>query len=196
MNKFSIIPFKRRQNNDKEVPKSSTKYLPYMICGAILSPLLIVSACNSDLDSEKNLSEFANSDSQSILAKEQRNADTIEESIKNSHASLAAQRSDICPKLIQKNVDETTISRTAEVMVYNYCEYYLYPEKGQSIDVDINTDQIETLLIVPTLHNFANGSYQVASYDKHVIRLNYNGGKHKPERFTYDVAITVNESSH
>lgn len=70
---------------------------------------------------------------------------------------------------------------------------FLYPRTGQHIAVELDDNQIEALLIVPTLHNFADGDYQVASYDKHVIRLTYNGATYKSERFTYDVVITVTD---
>ena len=41
------------------------------------------------------------------------------------------------------------------------------------------------------VHNFADGDYQVDSYDKHVIRLAYNGATYKPKNLVYDVAVTV-----
>ncbi|WP_426137474.1 hypothetical protein [Psychrobacter sp. TWR1-1-1] len=76
-------------------------------------------------------------------------------------------------------------------MVNNHCDYFLYPRSGQQISVSINDSQIEALLIVPALHDFANGDYKVDSYDKHVIRLTYNGATYKPENFMYDVAVTI-----
>lgn len=148
--------------------------------GSIVLAFLFISACSPDTASENNLPN--------VNALE---AENIEENIKNSYALLAAKRPDICPKLLQKNVDDDTIVRTAEVLIADHCDYYLYPETGQSIAININSDQIETLLIVPTMHNFANGPYQVQSYDKHVIRLNYVGVTHKPERLSYDVNITI-----
>lgn len=148
--------------------------------GCIVFALLLISACSPDTASENNLPNVNTFE-----------AENIEENIKNSYALLAAKRPDICPKLLQKNVDDDTIVRTAEVLISDHCDYYLYPETGQSIAININSDQIETLLIVPTMHNFANGPYQVQSYDKHVIRLNYVGVTHKPERLSYDVNITI-----
>ncbi len=115
----------------------------------------------------------------------------IEDKIINSYALVASKQSHICPKLIQKNVDNTVIKRTSEVMIDNSCDYFLYPTVGEQIAVNTNQDQIEALLITPETYNFANGNYDVTSYDKHVIRLNYNGATHKPERFNYDVTITI-----
>lgn len=99
----------------------------------------------------------------------------IEDNISNSYARLAAKRADLCPKMLQKALNHNLIERVAEVMIEDHCDYYLYPEVNQRLAVTLNTDQIEALLIVPTLHNFANGDYLVDSYDKHVIRLVYNG---------------------
>ncbi|WP_201592567.1 MULTISPECIES: hypothetical protein [unclassified Psychrobacter] len=171
------------RSNQSEKPKKSTLRSTQMyagLCCSVILSLLFISACSPNTASENSLPNVNASD-----------AKDIEENIKNSYARLAAKRPDVCPKLLQKNVDDDTIVRTAEVMISNYCDYYLYLERGQSINIDINTDQIETLLIVPTMHNFANGSYQVESYDKHVIRLNYVGVTHKPERLSYDVNITI-----
>ena len=148
--------------------------------GSIAFALLFIIACSPDTASENNLPN--------VNALE---AENIEENIRNSYALLAAKRPDICPKLLQKNVDDDTIVRTAEILIADHCDYYLYPETGQSIDININSDQIETLLIVPTMHDFANGPYQVQSYDKHVIRLNYVGATYKPKRLSYDVNITI-----
>jgi high-affinity nickel permease len=55
----------------------------------------------------------------------------------------------------------------------------------------LSDSRIEALLVVPMLHDFANGDYQVESYDKHVIRLAYNGATYKPKNLMYDVAVTV-----
>ena len=117
----------------------------------------------------------------------------IEDNIKNSYARLAAQRADVCPKLLQKDIGNNVIERVQEVMVGDHCDYYLYPQVDQQIAVTVSDDRVEALLIVPTLHNFADGDYSVVSYDKHVIRLAYNGATYKPDRFSYDIVIDVTD---
>lgn len=129
----------------------------------------------------------------SLTQQKQLEVADIEDNITNSYARLAAKRADICPKLLQKNMGNNDIKRVAEVMVNDYCDYFLYLEAGQRINVDVDNRQIEALLVVPTMYDFANGEYQVTSYDKHVIRLAYNGATYKPERLSYDVAITVTD---
>ncbi|MDN6275613.1 MAG: hypothetical protein ACTHYX_03600 [Psychrobacter sp.] len=118
----------------------------------------------------------------------------IESSIQNSYARLASKRSDICPKLIQKEVDTQVVERNSEVMVNSYCDYFLYPTEGQDISVSVNDRRIEALLIIPTIYDFANGDYAVESYDKHVIRLSYDGATYKPANLVYDVVVTVSEN--
>lgn len=153
---------------------------------AAVSALLIVNACGPEESSESQ------ADIEAALAqKKQQDIIAIENNIKNSYARLAAKRADICPKLLQKDVGSNTIRRMAEVMVDEHCDYYLYLRTGQKIAITVNNSQIEALLIVPTLHNFADGDYQVTSYDKHVIRLSYNGANYKSKRLNYDVAISV-----
>lgn len=156
---------------------------------ALLSAAVFIvflsNACSIEASSEKN------TDIKAVTA--HKSQQDIEDNIKNSYARIASTHTDICPKLLQKDLDNNIIKRRTEVMVDNYCDYFLYLRNGQRIGVELDDDQIEALLIVPTLHNFADGDYQVDSYDKHIIRLAYNGVSYKPERFTYDVTITVDD---
>ncbi|MEN6670153.1 hypothetical protein AAJP47_07245 [Psychrobacter sp. B38] len=159
------------------------------LCVLTFSLLVFMSACSPEMSSEEGF--FDANESKTDLARKSQNAEEIEENIRNSYARLAARRDDVCPKLIQEEIGSNVIERTAEVMRDDYCDYFLYPRSGQDISVKVNDSQIEALLIVPMLHNFANGDYQVKSYDKHVIRLAYNGIDYKPENLTYDVEVTV-----
>lgn len=157
--------------------------------GLIFLLLLFFSACSPETSSEDKL--LMKNESAANFDRKLQNAEEVEENIRNSYARLAAMRADICPKLIQEEVGSQVIERTAEVMVDDYCDYFLYPRNGQGISVQVNDSRIEALLVVPILHNFANGDYQVKSYDKHVIRLTYNGATYKPKDLVYDVAVTV-----
>ena len=177
--RYSVVERLNQSDKTKKSTWRSTQMYTGLCCSVVLS-LLFISGCSPDTASEGRLANV-----------NAWNAEDIEENIRNSYALLAAKRPDICPKLLQKNVDDDTIVRTAEILISDYCDYYLYPKAGQSIDINVNSDQVETLLIVPTIHNFANGPYQTQSYDKHVIRLNYVGVTHKPERLSYDVNITI-----
>lgn len=156
--------------------------------------LLAVSACSSESISENGAAGADKAIMNDNKAKAEQNAQEIKDNIRNSYARLASGRSDVCPKLIQKKVGIPVVERTAEVMVGDYCDYFLYAREGQVIAVQTDNRQLEALLIVPTLHNFANGDYQVRSYDKHVIRLSYNGATYKPENLIYDVAVTVSDT--
>ena len=176
---YAVVEKLNQADESKKSTLRSIQIYTGLFCSIVFA-LLFISACSQDTASENNLPNVNTLE-----------AENIEESIRNSYALLAAKRPDVCPKLLQKNVDDDTIVRTAEVLISDYCDYYLYPETGQRISIDINSDQIETLLIVPTIHNFANGPYQVQSYDKHVIRLSYVGVTHKPKRLSYDVNLTI-----
>lgn len=161
--------------------------MPYLALITITVLVLLVShSCSPKLP----VDHPANT---AIHAQKQLEAANIEDDITNSYARLAAKRADICPKLLQKDMGSSNIERVDEVMVDDYCDYFLYLDTGQRLNVNIDNRQIEALLIVPTIHNFANGEYEVASYDKHVIRLAYNGATYRPERLSYDVAITVTD---
>ena len=186
MKNWQSAPTKTNQSNK---PRNFFSQFNIRYIALFGSALFLMTGCKPDTPSEDVLSiaELPTITLDSNLQE----AEDIGESIKNSYARLASKRSDICPKLIQEEVGSHIIQRTSEVMVNDYCDYFLYPQEGQNISVKVNNSQIEALLIVPTLHNFANGDYQVSSYDKHVIRLAYNGADYKPENFIYDVAVTI-----
>lgn len=185
--RYSIIPKDDNSNKRKGIFLQPNN-IAMALCGLVFLLLLFVSACSPGTSSEERLlikGKSANHD------RKLQNAKEVEESIRNSYARLAAERTDLCPKLIQEEVGSRVIERTAEVMIDDYCDYFLYPRSGQRISVRLNDSQIEALLVVPKVYNFANGDYKVASYDKHVIRLAYNGATYKPKNLIYDVAVTV-----
>lgn len=123
----------------------------------------------------------------------QQEADALREKLKNSYARLAAERADVCPKLLQKDVDSSVIRRSNDVMIDDHCDYFIYPQPGQRIQVVSSSDQIETLLVAPALHNFANGDYRILSSQKHIIRLAYDGAERKPNTMRYSVSVIVKE---
>lgn len=173
----------------KSFLKSNNTYVA--LFGLIFFFLLLVSVFSPETSSEESRS-VANK-SAAHQDRKLRNAENVEENIRNSYARLAAERANICPKLIQEEVGSRVIERSAEVMVGDYCDYFLYPRTGQYISVKLNDSRIEALLVVPRVHNFANGDYRVDSYDKHVIRLAYNGATYKPDDLVYDVEVTISK---
>lgn len=153
--------------------------------------LLILTGCQPD--TAQSTDKHQSSATSNIDAKRQKEIDAIEDNINNSYARLASKRDDVCPKLIQQSIGSSQVSRSAEVMTADYCDYYLYPQSGQTLNVTVNDSRLEALLVVPIFHDFDNGSYHVTSYDKHVIRISYNGATYKPERLSYDVTISVTD---
>lgn len=179
-----LCHFKKNQRHSLQ-----SKHMYGPLLGMAFLCMLLISACSTESYSDN--SAFMTDDSETQHNRYARESANLGDSIKNSYARLASERSDVCPKLIEDSPDGQVIERLSEVMVDNYCDYYLYPQDGQHLWVDVDDSRIEALLIVPTIHHFDNGSYEVKSYDKHVIRLSYNGATHKPENLNYDVAITI-----
>ena len=180
------------KSNERKQRFFRSKYIYTTLIGMATFSILLVSACspepypeNSSLVTDKT-----------ALTRDSiaQNSENIEDSIRNSYARLASERADVCPKLIEEQGSQV-IERVAEVMVNDYCDYFLYPREGQHISVATNNRQIEALLIVPVLHNFANGGYKVMSYDKHIIRLSYNGATYKPQNLNYDIVMTISDNS-
>ncbi len=182
------------QSNNKNQGFFRSRYMYGALVGTAFLSALLVSACSPQTHSDSRSSVTdKNTISRNNIEKNSKN---IEDGIKNSYARLASKRSDVCPKLIEEEHGSQVIERLEEVMVNDYCDYFLYPRDGQSISVATNNRQIEALLIVPSVHNFANGGYQVTSYDKHIIRLSYNGATHKPKDLSYDVAMTISDKAY
>ncbi|MBI0426338.1 hypothetical protein [Psychrobacter sp. NG27] len=192
MKNYHLVRYSKRDKIPRHLPRSHA--INSALLGAAFLSMLSMSGCSSEASTDNSV--LATDPSMQHLEANTQSSANIEESIKNSYARLASKRSDVCPKLLQDEQRSQTIERISEVMVNDYCDYFLYPEEGQELSVKVDNNQIETLLIVPTLHNFANGNYQVTSYDKHVVRLSYNGATHKPESLTYNVAIKLSDKQY
>ena len=180
------------KSNERKQRFFRSKYIYTTLIGTASFSILLVSACSPEPYSENSslVTDKAAPTRDSIA----QNSENIEDGIRNSYARLASERADVCPKLIEEQGSQV-IERVAEVMVNDYCDYFLYPREGQHISVATNNRQIEALLIVPALHNFANGGYKVMSYDKHIIRLSYNGATYKPQNLNYDIVMTISDNS-
>ncbi len=180
------------KSNERKQRFFRSKYIYTTLIGMASFSILLVSACSPEPYSENSslVTDKAALTRDSIA----QNSENIEDSIRNSYARLASERADVCPKLIEEQGSQV-IERVAEVMVNDYCDYFLYPREGQHISVATNNRQIEALLIVPALHNFANGGYKVMSYDKHIVRLSYNGATYKPQNLNYDIVMTISDNS-
>lgn len=119
-------------------------------------------------------------------------AKLLEESLRNSYARLAAERRDICPKLLQRSVDTNVIQRSNDIMIEDHCDYFIYPQPGQHIQAKSNNDQLKLTLVAPVLHDFANGDFKVVTSQKHVIRVSYDGITQKPNALSYSVSVILN----
>lgn len=106
-------------------------------------------------------------------------------------AKLATANQNTCPKLVEFPVGSTKIVRENEVMQGAYCDYYLYPKKGQRISIENYPNYIAADLISPEYHDFANGSYLVDQADQYLIRLRYEGVEPMKDAIDYEVTIQV-----
>lgn len=97
---------------------------------------------------------------------------------------------DECPKLVQKRVDSTTVSRQDSILG-NTCDYFIYPAIGDVVSVSVSDDRMKPYLNVPYYHDFANGNYQVVANGRHVIRLQYNALERKPDVMDYVFMVEI-----
>ncbi len=115
--------------------------------------------------------------------------DEIKEQLTSHYASLASKDKTICPKLLQQRVDTAVIRRSKEHLKGEYCDYYLYPKKGQILNITSKDSTLDIFLRMPYLHDFANGKYLVQNSRRHVIRVSYAGSQLKPSDLTYNINI-------
>lgn len=95
-----------------------------------------------------------------------------------------------CPHIIQKRVDTTSVVRS-DSLRQNICEYFVYPNVGDRLGVELSDSRIQATLQSPHLHDFANGDYLVKSQGRHVIRLEYDAFGHKPDHVNYDIVVDI-----
>ncbi|OOR91539.1 hypothetical protein B0181_03010 [Moraxella caviae] len=95
-----------------------------------------------------------------------------------------------CPRLVQKRVDSTQVSRR-DSMIGKTCDYYIYPDVGDVVDVQVSDDRMRPYLEIPYYHDFANGSYKVVANGRHVIRLKYDAIEHKPDTMDYTIRVDI-----
>ncbi len=119
------------------------------------------------------------------------NTDKVYEALGNSYARRAAKDTSLCPKLLQRDIDNPVITRRHEYMRGQYCDYYLYPRKGQSLAINAYGANVKVFLEMPESYDFENGPYLVKENRRHIIRVKYNGIQHKPPKFEYNIDFNL-----
>ena len=98
----------RSNKSKKTFLQSNNTYVALFAAGFF--SLVLISACSPDTFSDD--SSIAAEQSDSGSDKNLQDAKDIQNNIKNSYARLASKRSNICPKLIQEEIDSQVIERT------------------------------------------------------------------------------------
>ena len=115
----------------------------------------------------------------------------VAEAIEISKARLASKSPDICPKLLEKTVDSNTIVRTKEIMRTTHCDYFLFPEVGDTLVVGAIPEELQVALVAPTWHNFIEGNYVVQDTVRHDIRVTDNRLTDRQTPINYDMSVTM-----
>lgn len=117
----------------------------------------------------------------------------IAERLEVSYARASAYTSNECPKLVEFQFSNQSITRQNEQFPKQNCDYIVYLRKGELLKVDVS-NEVKAELISPVNFDFANGSYTAPKYDKYTVRLSYDGTRFHPENFKYDVILTKAKS--
>lgn len=117
-------------------------------------------------------------------------ATQVADAVQASKARLASEKSEICPKLIEFKVDNKLVVRQDEIMRRQSCKYYLYPDLGTVLDVNIDNGKLQANIVQPEFYDFSAGKYKVTSVGKHVLEISYKDhhGNREPEKYSLEVS--------
>lgn len=115
----------------------------------------------------------------------------LADAVQQSQARLASSRSDVCPKLIEFKVGDTTTYRAGEKMRNQRCKYFIYPKKGDKLSVKISNDKMKAEMVQPKYFNFENGVYAVVKSGKHVLDISYKDYHGSRPAESYDLTVST-----
>ena len=94
------------------------------------------------------------------------------------------------PKISTKKVDHTQILRH-DTLVTDSCDYFIYPNIGDTVEVSVSDRRIELKLTRPDWHDSDNGGFMVTKNGRHVIRLQYDAFGSRPPIMDYVIQIDI-----
>ena len=117
----------------------------------------------------------------------------VAEAIEISKARVASKSPDICPKLLEKVVDSNSIVRSREIMRATHCDYFLFPEVGDTLAVGAVPKELalQVTLIAPVWHDFIEGDYVAQDAVRHDIRVARNTFTDRSTPINYDMSVTM-----
>jgi len=118
-------------------------------------------------------------------------ADRTKLSTKYGQGEYGQGDKDLCPKLVESELDAVQIERDFNASASNSCDYYLYPDKGQTLSVHTEPRSIKAYLISPMQHDFDNGAVLVEQSDKYVVRLKFAGMAYPLDQQQGEVTINL-----
>ncbi len=158
----------------------------------ILTSMSVLTACGVDKNKVANNKHEHQDQTDSSEYKKDKQKKMAEQ-LSSHYARLASKHTDSCPKLLQKQIDSQLITRRKEQLKGQYCDYYIYPKKGELLTITSSDPALKITLRMPRTHDFANGAYLVDSNRRHVIRVAYAGSTYKPSDFIYNIKIQLDE---
>lgn len=99
-----------------------------------------------------------------------------------------AKAQNSCPRLVQKKVDRTQILRH-DTLATDSCDYFIYPNIGDTVEVSVSDRRIELKLTRSDWHDFDNGGFMVTKNGRHVIRLQYDAFGSRPPIMDYVIKL-------
>lgn len=163
----------------------------------ILTPVLysitfttLLSGCQPYSDSHAKPQANSQADKQNA----QTTGQEVAEKLQVSYARASAYTSNECPKLIEFQFSNQSITRQDERFPKHTCDYFVYLRQGEILKIDVSRE-VKAELVSPVNFDFANGSYSAPKYDKYTVRLSYDGTRFHPNDFKYDVILTKAKST-
>lgn len=76
-------------------------------------------------------------------------------------------------------------------MATDSCDYFIYPNIGDTVEVSVSDRRIELKLTRSDWHDFDNGGFMVTKNGRHVIRLQYDTFGSRPPIMDYVIQIDI-----
>lgn len=109
-----------------------------------------------------------------------------------SIARAASETKNTCPKLLDFQLARETIHRKDEQLVNNQCDYLIYLNEGDVINVSVS-ENIRAEIVEPAWVDLQQNKQFVApKFDRYTLRLSYNGVRFQPQDFRYNVSVSKN----
>lgn len=114
--------------------------------------------------------------------------------VTTSMENVVSKTKNTCPKLLDFQLVKETISRKNEQLFGSQCDYLMYLNEGDVINVHVS-DNIRAEIVAPTwVDLYFHKQFVATKFDRYTLRLSYDGTRFQPQDFRYSITVDKNPS--